>query len=114
MGVRLLGRIKLYDIAKELDIPSKELVDLAIKLKMDVKSHLSAISEEDAEKLRKEAKNQNLKNITNKKENKKTTENKEKESTPVIIRREVIVEDENKKIEFWRDLKEVVEKYKEI
>ena len=52
MGVRLLGRIKLYDIAKELNIPSKELVDLAIKLKMDVKSHLSAISEEDAEKLR--------------------------------------------------------------
>ena len=94
-----MGRIKLYDIAKELDIPSKELVDLAIKLKMDVKSHLSAISEEDAEKLRKEAKNQNLKNITNKKENKKTTENKEKESTPVIIRREVIVEDENKKID---------------
>ena len=94
-----MGRIKLYDIAKELNIPSKELVDLAIKLKMDVKSHLSAISEEDAEKLRKEAKNQNLKNITNKKENKKTTENKEKESTPVIIRREVIVEDENKKID---------------
>ena len=94
-----MGRIKLYDIAKELDIPSKELVDLAIKLKMDVKSHLSAISEEDAEKLRKEAKNKNLKNITNKKENKKTTENKEKESTPVIIRREVIVEDENKKID---------------
>ena len=94
-----MGRIKLYDIAKELNIPSKELVDLAIKLKMDVKSHLSAISEEDAEKLRKEAKNQNLKNTTNKKENKKTTENKEKESTPVIIRREVIVEDENKKID---------------
>ena len=94
-----MGRIKLYDIAKELDIPSKELVDLAIKLKMDVKSHLSAISEEDAEKLRKEAKNKNLKNTTNKKENKKTTENKEKESTPVIIRREVIVEDENKKID---------------
>ena len=61
-----MGRIKLYDIAKELNIPSKELVDLAIKLKMDVKSHLSAISEEDAEKLRKEAKNQNLKNTTNK------------------------------------------------
>ena len=94
-----MGRIKLYDIAKELNIPSKDIVDLAINLKMDVKSHLSAISEEDAEKIRNEAKKLNLKNNSNKKESKKTLENKEKESTPVIIRREVIVEDENKKID---------------
>ena len=94
-----MGRIKLYDIAKELSIPSKDIVDLAINLKIDVKNHLSAISEEDAEKIRNEAKKINLKNNLSKKESKKTIDNKEKESTPVIIRREVIVEDENKKID---------------
>ena len=97
MGVMLLGKIKLYDIAKELDIPSKELVDLVNKLNINVKSHLSSVSEEQAETIKTEAKKIYSKTNNSKKEAKKSIDSKEKESTPVIIRREVIVEDEDKK-----------------
>ena len=48
MGVMLLGKIKLYDIAKELNLTSKEVLELAKKLNIDAKSHLSAIDEADA------------------------------------------------------------------
>ena len=92
-----MGKIKLYDIAKELDIPSKELVDLVNKLNINVKSHLSSVSEEQAETIKNEAKKIYSKTNNSKKETKKSTDAKEKESTPVIIRREVIVEDEDKK-----------------
>ena len=94
-----MGKIKIYDIAKELNMSSKELVEIAVKLNIDVKSHLSAISEEDAERIKAKVRstggsnNQN----NNKKEGKKQVESKGKESTPVIIRREVIVDDANKK-----------------
>ena len=92
-----MGKIKLYDIAKELDIPSKELVDLVNKLNINVKSHLSSVSEEQAETIKTEAKKIYSKTNNSKKEAKKSIDSKEKESTPVIIRREVIVEDEDKK-----------------
>ena len=92
-----MGKIKLYDIAKELDIPSKELVDLVNKLNINVKSHLSSVSEEQAETIKTEAKKIYSKTNNSKKEAKKSNDSKEKESTPVIIRREVIVEDEDKK-----------------
>ena len=92
-----MGKIKLYDIAKELDIPSKDLVDLVNKLNINVKSHLSSVSEEQAETIKNEAKKIYSKTNNSKKEAKKSIDSKEKESTPVIIRREVIVEDEDKK-----------------
>ena len=92
-----MGKIKLYDIAKELDIPSKDLVDLVNKLNINVKSHLSSVSEEQAETIKTEAKKIYSKTNNSKKEAKKSIDSKEKESTPVIIRREVIVEDEDKK-----------------
>ena len=71
-----MGKIKIYDIAKELNMSSKELVEIAIKLNIDVKSHLSSISEEDAERIKAKVRstggsnNQN----NNKKEGKKERE----------------------------------------
>ena len=41
MGVNLLGKIKIHEIAKKLGLTSKEILDAASKLKLDVKSHLS-------------------------------------------------------------------------
>ena len=38
-GVMLLGKIKLYDIAKELNLTSKEVLEMAQKLNINVKSH---------------------------------------------------------------------------
>ena len=47
-----MGKMKLYELAKEMDISSKDLLEQAKTLGMSIKSHLSAISDEDAEKLR--------------------------------------------------------------
>ena len=78
-----MGKVKIHEIAKKLGLGSKEVVEKAIELGIDVKSHMSSISEEDAKKL--EGKFSGVK-----KENKEV---KEKKDTPVIIRREVIVSD---------------------
>ena len=91
-----MGKIKLYDIAKEFDMSSKDILAIAVKLNIDAKSHLSSVSDEDAERIRKEAKNTNKTKPNNvKKDSKKLADSKG--ATPVIIRREVIVEDTTKK-----------------
>ena len=45
----LLGKIKLYDIAKELNLTSKEVLEIAKKLNINVKSHLSSVEEDEAQ-----------------------------------------------------------------
>ena len=40
--------VRVYALARDHDIPSKDVVDTCIQLGIDVKSHMSAISEEDA------------------------------------------------------------------
>ena len=79
----LLGKVKIHEIAKKLGLGSKEVLDKAIELGMDVKTHMSSISEEEASKL--ESKFSGAK--------KESKEVKEKKDTPVIIRRAVIVSD---------------------
>ena len=51
MGVKLLGKIKIYEIAKKLNLTSKEVLEVAQELDIDVKSHLSGIEEEEAKKI---------------------------------------------------------------
>ncbi len=82
-----MGKLKIYDVAKELNLTSKEAVEIARKLNIDVKSHLSSIDEGDAKKIRESV----SKNKIMRKEEKKTNND-----TPVIIRREVIISDEGK------------------
>ena len=45
----LLSKIKIYEIAKELNLTSKEILNLAEKLGIDAKSHLSSIDERNME-----------------------------------------------------------------
>ncbi len=87
-----MGKIKIYEIAKKLDITSKEVIKIANQLNIGVKSHASGVTEEEAEKIEKTIK---LENKEIKKEN--TEEEKKEEKAPVIIRREVIINEENKK-----------------
>ena len=92
MGVMLLGKVKIYDIAKELGLSSKEVIEIAQKLNIEAKSHLSSLEDEDVKKIK-----ENVgKTKTTKKEDKKTNTEKKINDTPVIIRREVIITDENK------------------
>ena len=95
MGVKLLGKIKIYDIAKKLNLTSKEVLEVAGKLKIEAKSHLSSIEEADSKRieevLTKKAKKQGKGT-----EKKGKMETKKEEKAPVIIRREVIIADEEK------------------
>ena len=51
MGVNLLGKIKIHEIAKKLGLTSKEILDVASNLNIEAKSHLSGITEEEANKI---------------------------------------------------------------
>ena len=96
-----MGKIKIYDIAKELDLTSKEVLEIAKNLNIEAKSHLSSVEDSDAEKIKQNAKGKAVKKEEKSeekkvKEKKTNTEKKsDKGETPVIIRREVIINDEN-------------------
>ena len=94
-----MGKIKIYEIAKKLDLTSKEVLEMAKKLNIDVKSHMSSIDEEDAKKIENSFTNKVKKQEQQPKQTVSTP--KKEEKAPVIIRREVIITDEenNKKHE---------------
>ena len=77
-----MGKIKIHELAKELKIENKEVIEIANKLGLGVTSHLNAIEEKDADKIRKDVKTEDKKSEV------KTT-------GQVIIRREVILADED-------------------
>lgn len=90
-----MAKIKIYEIAKELKIDNKDVLETAKKMGLKVTSHLSGIEENDVKRLK-----ENLKKIEKdikpeKMEKKAKTEKKDEIKTTgqIIIRREVIVED---------------------
>ena len=117
-----MGKIKIHEIAKKLNLTSKEVLEVA-KLNIEAKSHLSSVEQEEADKIEKEL-SKKSNNVEGKKEE-KTKSNSEKqtksksdkqekskkepkkeEKAPVIIRREVIIEEaENKKEEVKKEEK---------
>ena len=109
MGVKLLGKIKIHEIAKEVGLTSKQIIEKANSLGIEVTSHLSSIDDEQATKIKSSLNFKDGKTEKNNKDSKakqsekpeKAKKEKEdkKKSTPVIIRREVIVTDEEKKVE---------------
>ena len=94
-----MGKIKIYDLAKEFNMASKELLQKVKEMGIEAKSHLSSISDEDVEKIRKNISKKTANNDNKKKENKNmaTKSKKDEKQAPVIIRREVIIEEDNKK-----------------
>jgi len=99
-----LGKVKIHELAKEIDLTSKEVIAKAQEMNIEVKSHLSTLTDQEVKLLKKElAKNNNVKEKSktkkskdekNIKEVKETKNKKEKPETPVIIRREVIISEE--------------------
>ena len=86
-----MGKMKIYELAKELNLTSKEIMAKAKELGIEVKTHMSSIEENEINKI----KSKIGKNI--KKEENKTKKEEKKQSSPVIIRREIIITDEEKK-----------------
>ena len=87
-----MGKIKIHEIAKKLGLTSKEVLEKAQKLNIDVKSHLSAVTDEEAKKIEDELTKSNKTDQKSKNVAKQSSANKKDE--PVIIRREVIISDE--------------------
>ena len=85
-----MSKIKVHELAKELNVDNKDIIDAAKKLKVAVTSHLNSIEDTDAKKIR-----DMLKNKEAKKENKREKDSI-KTTGQVIIRREVIIEEEKK------------------
>ena len=92
-----MGKIKIHEIAKELGLTSKEILERAEKLNIEAKSHLSNIDEIDAQKIKDSLKDK--KESKPKKQDKSKDGKKDKNETPVIIRREVIISEEPEKKE---------------
>ena len=91
-----MGKIKIHEIAKKLGLASKEVLEIAQKLKIDVKTHMSGVDEEQAKKIEDALTKKDNKKAESKPEKKKETAKKEEkpEKAPVIIRREVIISQE--------------------
>ncbi|MBR2704189.1 MAG: translation initiation factor IF-2 [Clostridia bacterium] len=89
-----MAKIKIHEIAKKYDLTSKEVLDKAVELGIDAKSHLSSIEGNDIKRLEDalgvKSKSGSKAQGTDKKE-----KEKKKENTPVIIRREVILNEDN-------------------
>ena len=97
-----MGKLKVHELAKELGLESKQLIAKAKEVGIEVTSHLSSLEEEQVSKIKeifekKENKGvktqKNMEQEKNKEKKEKTTK---KDATPVIIRREVILADEDK------------------
>ena len=93
MGVKLLGKIKIQEIAKKLGLTSKEILEKAQSLNLNIKSHLSSVTDEEAKQLE-EALKKKDKTEQKIKQYKKQPSSAIKKDEPVIIRREVIISDE--------------------
>ena len=93
-----MGKIKIHEIAKKLNLTSKEVLEIANTLKIEAKSHMSGVTEEEAKKIeenftqKQNKEKKEKKNMPNKEDKKK--EAKKDEKAPVIIRREVIIAQE--------------------
>ena len=85
-----MAKIKIYEIAKGLNVDNKSIIDAANKIGLAVKSHLSAIEEDEAKKIR----DTFTPKAAVKEEKKVKSNNNEIARGPVIIRREVIVNEE--------------------
>ena len=88
-----MGKMKIHELAKEIDKTSKEIITVAQELGIEAKSHMSSLEDKDIEKIKNKLSGVKVENKSKKEEAKEQKEVK-KESSPVIIRRQVIISDE--------------------
>ncbi len=105
-----MGKIKIYDIAKKLDLTSKEILEVAKKLNIEAKSHLSGIDESEAKKIEEELSKKAKKKEGKGTANKGKMETKKEEKAPVIIRREVIINEEEQQTKKKEETKKETKK----
>jgi translation initiation factor IF-2 len=62
------GKVRIYELSKELNLDNKELLAICDQLNIAVKSHSSTITESEAERIRSQAEKQAVTNATSRKE----------------------------------------------
>ncbi len=100
-----MSKIKIHEIAKKIGVASKEVVTKANEIGISVSSHLSSVEDEEAKKIinafenKTEKKTTESQNIKTKKQEQDKEKNKDtkKQDAPVIIRREVIINENDEK-----------------
>ncbi|MBR4260701.1 MAG: translation initiation factor IF-2 [Clostridia bacterium] len=94
-----MGKIKIHEIAKELGLTSKQIIEKANSLGIDVASHMSSIDDEQAKLIKDSLNGKKEKSAKPQEKSEKKGKEDKKGDSPVIIRREVIFNDESKKSE---------------
>ncbi|MBE9222223.1 translation initiation factor IF-2 [Cyanobacterium stanieri LEGE 03274] len=61
------GKIRIYDLSKELALENKDVLEICSQLSIDVKTHSSTISESQAQSIKEAAKNYRMTSSNNKK-----------------------------------------------
>ena len=55
-----MSKVRIYELAKDLNVSSKELVEKAKTIGMEVENHRSAITKEEAQQLKSEFQNREV------------------------------------------------------
>lgn len=110
-----MSKIKIHEIAKKLGASSKEVIAIANEVGINITSHLSSVEEEQEKKII-ERFNKGKVAVNTKQGKEKAKQDKLKEDkkaeTPVIIRREVIINDSEEQIQ--KERKKQEQKNKEV
>ncbi len=77
-----MAKLRVYELAKELGIPSKRIIELLARLGVEVKNHMSTIEEESALRIKAHLRGEDQPLDEEKKEDKKKEVEKEKEKKP--------------------------------
>ena len=48
-----MSKIKIYELAKELDVPSKDVIEFLTEKNIEVKNHMSTLEDSEADMTRK-------------------------------------------------------------
>ncbi|AFY99158.1 translation initiation factor IF-2 [Calothrix sp. PCC 6303] len=62
------GKVRIYELSKELNLDNKELLAICDQLNIAVKSHSSTITESEAERIRSQAEKQAVTNVSSRQE----------------------------------------------
>ena len=89
-----MDKVKIHELAKELNINSKELIEMAKNLGIEAKSHLSSITAEEADKIRKSTNSKKEEPVKETKKEKKESKKDFSSDQPVIMRRTVIIDND--------------------
>ena len=95
------NKTKIHEIAKKIGVSSKEVLERAHSLGIEASSHLSGVEDDEAKKIEEsfgKVDNTDVKKTEKKpKKQKEVKAKKEPKEQPVIIRRQVILEDSEEK-----------------